>query len=222
MTSVSVHRVRPADAGRARALRLEMLADAPLAYITTLAEAAERPHADYADLVGRAASGIRNAMFVADAGDVLVGQAFGAAHPTEPDRTMLYAVYVTPSHRGRGVLEDLVDAVAVWSRDCGRPMLELEVVTSNARAFRAYRKLGFSAVRRPGTAPDRADHAGAGTGKARLRRAFPGRVSAAHLYVTPGLHDPEPVRDVRPVGECRVGRRVGAAARGSRRTRPTG
>ena len=31
-----------------RALRLEMLADAPLAFLETVAEAAARPHADYA------------------------------------------------------------------------------------------------------------------------------------------------------------------------------
>jgi GNAT superfamily N-acetyltransferase len=143
VTEVWIRRVQPSDAGRARALRLEMLADAPLAYITTLAEAAERPHADYAGFVERCSSGVQNAMFVADADGALVGQAFGAIHPTEPDRTMVYAVYVAPAYRGRGLLEGLVDAVAEWSRITGRPTLELEVVTSNGRALRAYQKLGF-------------------------------------------------------------------------------
>ena len=38
---------RPADAARMRALRLEMLADSPLAFLETLAQAAARPHDDY-------------------------------------------------------------------------------------------------------------------------------------------------------------------------------
>jgi GNAT superfamily N-acetyltransferase len=143
VTELSIRRVRPSDAGRARALRLEMLADAPLAYITTLAEAAERPHADYAGFIERSSDGVQNAMFVAEADGALVGQAFGAMHPTEPDTTMVYAVYVTPAYRGRGVLEDLVEALASWSRVNGRQTLELEVITTNVRAYRAYQKLGF-------------------------------------------------------------------------------
>ncbi len=43
-----IRRVEPADAARMRALRLEMLADAPLAFLETIAEAAARPHAEYA------------------------------------------------------------------------------------------------------------------------------------------------------------------------------
>jgi predicted GNAT family acetyltransferase len=146
---VLIRRVRPADAGRARALRLEMLADTPLAYITTLAEAAERPHADYAGFVLRCAHGTQNAMFVADYDGVLVGQAFGATHPTEEDTTMVYAVYVTPDQRGRGLLGRLVDALGAWSAENGRPKLELEVVTSNLRALRAYQKLGFACSGEP-------------------------------------------------------------------------
>ena len=43
-----IRRVRPEDAGRMRALRLEMLADAPLAFLETLADAAARPHNEHA------------------------------------------------------------------------------------------------------------------------------------------------------------------------------
>ena len=126
-----------------------MLADTPLAYITTLAEAAERPHADFVGFIERSAAGTQNAMFVADASGVLVGQAFGAIHPTEPDRTMVYAVYVTPDYRGQGILEGLVESVAAWSREVGRATLELEVVTTNTRALRAYQRLGFACSGEP-------------------------------------------------------------------------
>jgi GNAT superfamily N-acetyltransferase len=143
VTNALIRRIAAADAGHARALRLEMLADTPMAFITTLAEAAERPHADYAGFVQKCSAGTQNAIYVAEVGGRIVGQAGGAVHPTSKHKTMLYAVYVTAEYRGDGILEELVEAVAQWSRDAGRPTLELEVVTSNARAWKAYRRLGF-------------------------------------------------------------------------------
>ncbi|TCB99049.1 GNAT family N-acetyltransferase [Micromonospora zingiberis] len=138
-----VRRVRPADAGRMRALRLEMLADAPLAFLETLAEAAARPHAEYAARIAQTATGAASAQFVADPGGRLVGHAGGVAHPREPGVTLLYAIYVTPTWRGTGLLADLVATVAAWSRAEGRDELMLEVVVGNDRAYRAYQRLGF-------------------------------------------------------------------------------
>ncbi|MEU6022248.1 GNAT family N-acetyltransferase [Micromonospora sp. NPDC048871] len=138
-----VRRVRPTDAGRMRALRLEMLADSPLAFLETLAEAAARPHAEYAARIRQTSTGPTNAQFIADPGDRLVGQAGGIAHPAEPRVTLLYAIYVTPAWRGTGLLADLVAAVATWSRAERRDELMLEVVVGNDRAYRAYQRLGF-------------------------------------------------------------------------------
>jgi RimJ/RimL family protein N-acetyltransferase len=73
----------------------------------------------------------------------LVGHAGGTVLADAPDETVVFAVYVTPSHRGGKVLAELVDAVSDWSRACGRRRLMLEVVTGNGRALRAYEKLGF-------------------------------------------------------------------------------
>ncbi|GAB3951847.1 hypothetical protein GCM10027614_54520 [Micromonospora vulcania] len=58
--------------------------------------------------------------------------------------TVIYAVYVTPAWRGSGLLGELIDGVAAWSRACGRPELLLEVVVGNDRAYRAYQRLGFT------------------------------------------------------------------------------
>ncbi len=147
---IRVRRVAPADGAQARALRLEMLADSPLAFITTLADAAAAPHAEYVGRCARAASGTQQALYVAEADGRLVGQAGAYAHPQEAGRSMLFAVYISPSHRGAGTLGTLVDAAAGWSRECGRPTLELEVVTTNGRARRAYQKLGFVSFGDPG------------------------------------------------------------------------
>ncbi|WP_433535951.1 N-acetyltransferase family protein [Micromonospora sp. CA-249363] len=138
-----IHRVRPQDAARMRALRLEMLADAPLAFLETLADAAARPHNEFAARVAFTSTGPHNAQFVADPGGRLVGHAGGTVAPNEPGLTVIYAVYVTPAWRGTGLLGELIDGVAAWSRACGRPELLLEVVVGNDRAYRAYQRLGF-------------------------------------------------------------------------------
>jgi RimJ/RimL family protein N-acetyltransferase len=139
----TVHRVTVADAARMRALRLEMLADSPLAFLETLAQAAARPHADYRCRIAQAATGNQLAQFVADPGGRLIGHAGGTVLPDEPDATVVFAVYVTPASRGSGVLAELVDAVARWSLGAGRQELMLEVVVGNDRAVRAYERLGF-------------------------------------------------------------------------------
>ena len=141
----TVHRVTPGDAARMRALRLEMLADSPLAFLETLAQAAARSHADFRRRIVQASTGNQLAQFVADpgAGGRLIGHAGGTVLPEEPSATVVFAVYITPAARGQGVLPALVDAVAEWSLAIGRRELMLEVVVGNNRAVRAYERLGF-------------------------------------------------------------------------------
>ncbi|MEV0393157.1 GNAT family N-acetyltransferase [Polymorphospora rubra] len=142
-TPCAVRRIRPSDTARMRAMRIEMLADTPLAFLETLAEAAARPHAEFAARVARVSAGDEVAQFVAEVDGRFVAHAGGVVSPDEPTLTVVYAVYVTPEHRGSGVLRALLDSVARWSRAAGRPELMLEVVVGNDRAVRAYERLGF-------------------------------------------------------------------------------
>jgi RimJ/RimL family protein N-acetyltransferase len=144
MESWTVRRVTAHDAGRMRALRLEMLADSPLAFLETLAQAAARSHEGYRQRLEMAAEGADLAQFVADPGDgPLLGHAGGTAIPDDPLVTVVFSVYLTPERRGGKVLACLVEAVADWSTAAGRHELMLEVVVGNGRAVRAYEKLGF-------------------------------------------------------------------------------
>jgi RimJ/RimL family protein N-acetyltransferase len=140
---VTIRRVAKEDSGAVRGLRIEMLADTPLAFVTTLAEVAEHKHDEYVGRCVRAAAGSQYAQYLAQVDRRLVGQVSAYADPANPDTTMLVSIYISPAHRGNGTLRALVDAVAAWSRECGRRRLELEVVTTNERALRAYQKLGF-------------------------------------------------------------------------------
>jgi predicted GNAT family acetyltransferase len=141
--AVEIRRVRPTDAARTRALRLEMLADSPLAFLETLAQAAARPHADYAARIAANAEGDRVAQFIAVADGRAIAHAGGTVIAEEPDVTVIFAVYVTPAWRGQGLIAALTEAVAAWSRGAGRPELMLEVVVGNDRAVRAYERVGF-------------------------------------------------------------------------------
>jgi GNAT superfamily N-acetyltransferase len=143
MTTPTVRRVTLADTAMARALRLEMLADAPLAFIERLDEAAAKPHHVFRSMIAERSVGDDAAIFVAAADGRLVGQAGGWTPPGSTGVTVIFAVYLAPSWRRTGLLDRLVDAVAGWSVAAGRPVLELEVVNGNHRAVRAYQRLGF-------------------------------------------------------------------------------
>jgi len=156
----AVRRIRADDAARMRALRLEMLADSPLAFIERLADAAARPLHEYAERAARSAVGDLIAQFVAETGPATGQAGRTATGPTadrrfvahagahvwrdDPSVSVLFAVYISPAWRGRNLLAELVDAVAAWSRAAGRPELLLEVVVGNDRAVRAYQRLGFA------------------------------------------------------------------------------
>lgn len=127
-----------------RALRLEMLADSPLAFIERLADAAARPHHEYAELTARTATSTTAAQFIAESAGRFLGHAGGLVPPDDPNVTVVFAVYVTPAWRGSGLLDALIDAVASWSRAVGRSELRLEVMAGNDRARRAYERLGFT------------------------------------------------------------------------------
>jgi GNAT superfamily N-acetyltransferase len=54
------------------------------------------------------------------------------------------AVFVSPTHRGRGILDDLFDEAAQWAGDRGCTELVLDVHEDNLRAQAAYARLGFA------------------------------------------------------------------------------
>src|SRR5689334_13537137 len=115
MADVTVRRVRPEDAGRLRAIRLEMLVDSPLAFLERIDEAAARPHAEVQARTARVATDPEMAQFVGEADGRVIGHAGGWAPPGTIGVTLIYAVYITPSWRGRGVLGPLIDGIAEWS-----------------------------------------------------------------------------------------------------------
>lgn len=56
------------------------------------------------------------------------------------------SLFIVPSHRGRGLVDSLLDFVADSARDAGALDLRLYVLHSNKRAISAYRRCGFEAT----------------------------------------------------------------------------
>jgi ribosomal protein S18 acetylase RimI-like enzyme len=126
-----------------RALRLEMLADEPLAYVESLAAAQQVSDDEWqARAVRYTADGSLDLVAVRRSDGQWVGT---MSSFVEDGRAWLVAVYVAPGHRGRtsAVADALLDGVEQWVADHGHRQLWLEVHEANPRAQAFYRRRGY-------------------------------------------------------------------------------
>ncbi len=131
---VTVRRAVLGDWVDVRDVRLAALADSPGAYITTLAEARTFPDTLWQERISASPH------FIALAGSQTVGLAVVISHQPWPE---LVGMWVAPSLRGRGVVDELIRACASESADRGHRELRLWVVEGNRRAECAYVRTGF-------------------------------------------------------------------------------
>lgn len=138
---LSVRRLTGADAVAYRALRLEALADTPVAFGESVEEAGGRPDADWRELL----SGDRAFFGVFDGPDLLACANF-SPEPGEKakHRGWLYGVYVSPRARGKGASNLLIGAVLDHARKEGAAQVHLGVWTENRPALGLYERFGFS------------------------------------------------------------------------------
>ncbi|MFF9562181.1 GNAT family N-acetyltransferase [Leifsonia sp. NPDC014704] len=125
-----------------RALRFEMLEDAPIAFLETLEQARAHPDEHWRRRAANTSSTSRLFAAVADDGRWLGSMGgFQSAPSREP---YLVGVYVSPAWRGRehGMTDALLDAVIDWARGRGDRLL-LEVHEDNEPAIRSYLRRGF-------------------------------------------------------------------------------
>ncbi|MFC8734526.1 GNAT family N-acetyltransferase [Luteimicrobium sp. NPDC057192] len=144
---MEIVRATPGDWVAMRDIRLEMLADTPLAYLETLESARTRTddqwrerarqHTLPGSLVLGAVPG-----WTGEAPRPWVGTMSGYRRPDGVP--CLAAVYVAPAHRGTDLPRRLLADVVAWARDdVGADRLLLEVHEHNPRARRFYERAGF-------------------------------------------------------------------------------
>ncbi|GAA4839921.1 GNAT family N-acetyltransferase [Luteimicrobium xylanilyticum] len=148
MGGVAVVRATADDWAAMRDIRLEMLADTPLAYLETLASAQARTEPEWRErarqhtlpgslVLGAAPSAAREGT------SRWVGTMSGFRRPDGVPS--LASVYVAPAHRGTDLPRRLLAGVVAWARDeVGADLLLLEVHEHNPRARRFYEREGFT------------------------------------------------------------------------------
>jgi GNAT superfamily N-acetyltransferase len=144
--AAEVRRIRPDEGPRLRAHRLRALADAPMAFGSTLAREEAFTDDVWRDRAAGGASGADRVTFIAERDGRWIGLASGlAADPDDPERAepLLVGMFVDGAERGRGIGAALVEAVVAWARARGATRLWLWVTATNDPAVALYGKCGF-------------------------------------------------------------------------------
>lgn len=139
-----------------RQLRLSALADTPDAFGSTLEKESEQPEAWWRGRLEPDAPGTTLVASLVDAegvprpaGLVVVAPSFHGP----PSEAGIYAVWVAPSARGRGVGDALIHSAVNHARQSGFHRVVLDVGDFNEVAQAAYARHGFTRTGRTGSLP---------------------------------------------------------------------
>jgi GNAT superfamily N-acetyltransferase len=146
-----IEAVTPTDWRALRAIRLEMLADTPLAFVETHADARAHGDDEWRARAARFADPHEHAVAIVDTaagppglngpnGPGWAGMARTAVHD---GRRFLFSVYVRPALRATGAADVLVAGIEDWVRADGGSELYLQVLEGNARARAFYGRRGY-------------------------------------------------------------------------------
>ena len=130
----------PLDWRMLRAARLYALLDSPDAFASSYADESAWSHLDWQRSLSAAT------WIVAREAHDVIGLAKSVSEPTLPASRYVESAWVAPTHRRRGVLRTLLDALAEMSHRMGVTELMLWVLEDYYAADRAFRALGFEAT----------------------------------------------------------------------------
>jgi ribosomal protein S18 acetylase RimI-like enzyme len=130
----------PVDWRVLRAARLHALFDSPHAFTSSYADESRWDEADWRKTFAAAI------WIVARETESVVGLARSVAEPQLPSARHVESIWVAPTHRRRGVLRHLLDALAGIERRLGVRDLLLWVLEDNHEARKTYEALGFQST----------------------------------------------------------------------------
>jgi ribosomal protein S18 acetylase RimI-like enzyme len=139
--------IRRADADEwrlVRAGRLRSLAEDPLSFGTTHAEAAVHDDDYWIAYTREHASSPDRALFVASTQSGIVGIVRAVRDPDEETLFGIYSFWVAPEARGRRIGTRLLEAAEAWAQARGAKRLELAVSDVSAAARRVYERAGYA------------------------------------------------------------------------------
>lgn len=135
---IEIRRVEPGDWKVLRDVRLAALAEAPYAFMSTLAEEEAYDEAAWRERIAR------SALFLAWDGAQPVGivGTFGR----DDGGWHVVSMWVSPAARGTGTAGGLIGAVVAHARAQAASTLTLWVTDANPRARAFYQRMGFRAT----------------------------------------------------------------------------
>jgi GNAT superfamily N-acetyltransferase len=148
--AIRVRRLAATEWRQLREIRLRSLADAPLAFGSTLERESARTDADWQRQAAEADEGQGAVAVIAEVEwrPVALARGFvGTSDDAERRRVAwLVGVFVEPEWRGMGVAARVVSEVIAWARERRLAELFLHVGDWNVPARRTYESLGFVAT----------------------------------------------------------------------------
>jgi ribosomal protein S18 acetylase RimI-like enzyme len=140
----TIVRLGPDDWQEFREIRVRALADAPMAFGMTLADAEKNTETHWRARLdqGDPVLGVREQ----DDRPGLVAMGAGWHPPAQPDRMMVWGMWSAPEARGRGHASALLAWLVEHARARGVTTVELHVTEGNDDARRLYEQRGFVAT----------------------------------------------------------------------------
>ena len=125
-------------------LRLRALEESPDSFGSTAAEERQRDDDEWRAWAELAGSSSESAIFVAVEAGRMVGLCGSFLHEDDPRVAQIYAMWVEPTGRGRGLGQQLLEAASEWAEASGALELLLDVTETNRAARRLYRQAGLT------------------------------------------------------------------------------
>ena len=142
---MEIRRIRSEEWQELKGLRLQALRDAPDAFGSTYEQEVADPDDEWRRWATAGAEDGRDCVVVAiDDGERWVGMAMGAEHREQPNVAYVFAMWVAPAARRKGIGLRLTEAVVAWGRAAGFPEIRVRVTEANEAAVSLYRRAGFA------------------------------------------------------------------------------
>ena len=131
-----------------KAIRLEALVEAPLAYTTTLEEARRFPDSLWRERASGMSDGYEQRTMIGVDGPRTVAMGVGLLRPRRrPSIVAIVSVFVSPPYRRSGLGQAVMEGIERWARGEKATATSLWVVDDNESARRFYESLGYRATR---------------------------------------------------------------------------
>jgi ribosomal protein S18 acetylase RimI-like enzyme len=145
---ITVRRIRAGEWEQLRVIRLRALADAPMAFGSTLAAEQAQPDEFWRGRAGGGATDENRATFIAERDGEWVGISTCLLEEGGMGErpAWVFGMWVDPAARRQGAAQALLRALTGWARGRGADVLNLHVTETNAPAIALYERLGFRAT----------------------------------------------------------------------------